>query len=82
MRIQGMEIANGIEGIRKYLSENKSGWQVFINDAYVEYSEDTLTYIIKKWSAEDYRLICIAGNTLHFVDTRLTSHEYREWISN
>lgn len=60
-----MRIAQGIKGIRKFKEENKAGWHVFINGAYIGYNGATVLDIFGSLGAE-FVFTQWAGNTLHF----------------
>jgi hypothetical protein len=63
-----LAIATGIQGIKKILSDNKSGWHVhnITTDSYLGFYTGTLSEIRKELFSEysNYRITFFGGNVL------------------
>ncbi len=64
-----LRIRKGIVGVRKYLTENATGWHVYIidgdpNNAYQGFEESSLSDLRKVYGA--YIMIGVQGNTVTF----------------
>lgn len=64
-----MKIYKGIKGIRKFLADDTSGWHVWIDGDYYEYSYDKVSEIFSRLSNSKvavYYFTGWTGNNLFF----------------
>lgn len=61
-----MNIAKGIQGIRKFRSDNERGWHLVLDGKYVAYVDLTVTQVFSNLEDKDYTFIGWCGTGLTF----------------